>query len=100
MPGVPYEMEHILTHGVIPGMRNRLAAEGADARSGAPLHPDDGNGESQLAARIDDLETRWLEDGIKLAYLPSPGSVRIRLTAEGEAPSADWMPPGATSWTG
>ena len=28
MPGVPYEMEHIMIHGVIPGMRNRLAKAG------------------------------------------------------------------------
>lgn len=87
MPGVPYEMEHILTHGVIPGMRNRLAAEGRMPVRAHRSILTMGTGESQLAARIDDLETRWLEDGIKLAYLPSPGSVRIRLTAEGEAVS-------------
>ena len=28
MPDVPYEMEHIMIHGVIPGMRNRLAKAG------------------------------------------------------------------------
>ena len=87
MPGVPYEMEHILTHGVIPGMRNRLVAEGRMPVRAHRSILTMGTGESQLAARIDDLETRWLEDGIKLAYLPSPGSVRIRLTAEGAAVS-------------
>ena len=44
-----------------------------------------GTGESQLASRIEDLELDWSKRGIKLAYLPSPGSVRIRLTAEADA---------------
>ena len=73
MPGVPYEMEHILTHGVIPGMRNRLAKAGRMPVGRTRSILTMGTGESQLAARIDDLETRWLEDGIKLAYLPKPG---------------------------
>lgn len=85
MPGVPYEMEHIMTHGVIPSMQARLQAEG---RSSVRAHRSlltMGTGESQLAARVEDLETAWNAAGINMAYLPSPGSVRIRLTAEGEA---------------
>lgn len=85
MPGVPYEMEHILTHGVIPGIRKRLLEQGRLPRREHRSILTMGTGESQLAARIDDLETTWMEQGIKLAYLPSPGSVRIRLTAEAEA---------------
>ena len=85
MPGVPYEMEHIMFHGVIPAMQARLQSEGRvsvrEHRSVLTM----GTGESQLAARVEDLETAWMEAGIKMAYLPSPGSVRIRLTAEGEA---------------
>ena len=85
MPGVPYEMEHIMTRGVIPAMQARLQSEGRvsvrEHRSVLTM----GTGESQLAARVEDLETAWMEAGIKMAYLPSPGSVRIRLTAEGGA---------------
>ena len=88
MPGVPYEMEHIMQHGVIPGMRDRLAASGRQPQREHRSILTMGTGESQLAARIDDLETRWATEGIHLAYLPSPGSVRIRLTAEGAATSA------------
>ena len=85
MPGVPYEMEHILTHGVIPEMQKRLVMQGRLPRREHRSILTMGTGESQLALRIDDLETEWMEQGIKLAYLPSPGSVRIRLTAENEA---------------
>ena len=85
MPGVPYEMEHILTHGVVPEMRKRLVAQGRLPRREHRSILTMGTGESQLALRIDDLETKWMDQGIKLAYLPSPGSVRIRLTAEDKA---------------
>ena len=44
-----------------------------------------GTGESQLAKTLGDMEGALENQGIKLAYLPSPGSVRIRLTAEGDA---------------
>jgi len=85
MPGVPYEMEHILTHGVVPEMRKRLVEQGRLPRREHRSILTMGTGESQLALRIDDLETEWMGQGIKLAYLPSPGSVRIRLTAEDES---------------
>ena len=98
MPGVPYEMEHIMIHGVIPGMRKRLAKAGRQPEREHRSILTMGTGESQLAARIEDLETRWDREGIKLAYLPSPGSVRIRLTAEG-LPRPAWMSPGSISWT-
>jgi len=85
MPGVPYEMEHILTHGVVPEMRKRLVEQGRLPRREHRSILTMGTGESQLALRIDDLETEWMGQGIKLAYLPSPGSVRIRLTGEDES---------------
>lgn len=88
MPGVPYEMEHIMTTGVIPTMRGRLEAAGRAPKRAHRSLLTMGTGESQLAARIEDLETQWLTEGIKLAYLPSPGSVRIRLTAEGDTVEA------------
>ena len=87
MPGVPHEMEHILTHGVIPGMNSRLKEAGRLPERQHRSILTMGAVESELAVRIDDMETAWLKEGIKLAYLPSPGSVRIRLTAEGDATS-------------
>ena len=40
--------------------------------------------ESQLAAHLEKWEDS-LKEGFKLAYLPSPGMVRLRITAKGEA---------------
>jgi nicotinamide-nucleotide amidase len=41
-----------------------------------------GQGESLVAERIEDWENN-LPEFIKLAYLPSPGRVRLRLSARG-----------------
>ena len=83
MPGVPYEMEHIMSMGSFPACASVWQPDGNRREHRSILTM--GTGESQLAARIEDLETRWEGEGIKLAYLPSPGSVRLRLTAEGTA---------------
>ena len=85
MPGVPYEMEHIMEHGVIPAMRSQLELQGRLPKRGHMSLLTMGTGESQLALTLGDMEEELERRGIKLAYLPSPGSVRIRLTAEGEA---------------
>ena len=79
MPGVPYEMKHLMTNKVIP----KLIAIGG---SKFILHKTiltQGVGESYLAEMIADFED-GLPDNFKLAYLPSPGIVRLRLTASGE----------------
>ena len=88
MPGVPYEMEYIMEKGVVPAMRERLSGEGRLPRRAHRSMLTMGTGESQLANRLGSLEDELEERGVKLAYLPSPGSVRIRLTAEGEAVGA------------
>ncbi len=41
-----------------------------------------GRGESMIAEQIEEWEDN-LPDFIKLAYLPNPGKVRLRLTARG-----------------
>ena len=41
-----------------------------------------GVGETVIAERIEDWENK-LPEYIKLAYLPSPGKVRLRLSARG-----------------
>jgi nicotinamide-nucleotide amidase len=79
MPGVPYEMKHLMTNKVIP----KLVALGG---SQFILHKTiltQGVGESYLAEMIADFEDE-LPPNFKLAYLPSPGSVRLRLTASGD----------------
>ena len=88
MPGVPYEMQYIMDNGVLPRMKERLKAGGRTPERAHLSLLTMGTGESQLARMIEDLEASFPAQGIGLAYLPSPGSVRMRLTAEGEAVAA------------
>jgi len=76
MPGVPYEMKHILETGVLPRMRaeqSKIHVHRYFVVQGIP--------ESDLALRIADWESA-LPEGISLAYLPSPGVVKLRLSAQ------------------
>jgi nicotinamide-nucleotide amidase len=78
LPGVPYEMKYIMEHEVIL----RLIAK---FKRPYILHKTIltyGQGESLVAERIEEWEDN-LPEFIKLAYLPSPGRVRLRLTARG-----------------
>ncbi|KAF2519424.1 CinA family nicotinamide mononucleotide deamidase-related protein [Flavobacterium salilacus subsp. salilacus] len=78
LPGVPYEMKEIMVKEVLP----RLIAK---YKRPYILHKTIltyGQGESIVAERIEDWENN-LPDYIKLAYLPSPGRVRLRLSARG-----------------
>ncbi len=78
MPGVPYEMKHIMEHFVIP----RLVSQ---SKGNIIVHKTiltHGIGESFMAEIIKDWEND-LYPHIKLAYLPSPGVVRLRLTMKG-----------------
>ncbi len=79
MPGVPFEMKHLMRERVLP----RLA--GAPGTQPLWHHTvlTGGIGESFLAEKIVDIEAA-LPHHIRLAYLPKPGMVRLRLTASGE----------------
>jgi nicotinamide-nucleotide amidase len=79
LPGVPYEMKNIVDNVIIPKLVK-------DYKRPYILHKTIltyGQGESMVAERIESWENN-LPDFIKLAYLPSPGRVRLRLTARGE----------------
>lgn len=78
MPGVPYEMKSIMADEVLPRLVKRFNAPTILHRTVLTM----GMGESWLAERIADWE-RALPKEIKLAYLPSPGRVRLRLSAIG-----------------
>jgi nicotinamide-nucleotide amidase len=80
MPGVPYEMKHLMEAHVLP----RIKAE-SDAHIEHRFFMVQGIPESELAARIADWESS-LADGLSLAYLPSPGVVKLRLTARTRDP--------------
>jgi nicotinamide-nucleotide amidase len=78
MPGVPYEMEYLMEHQVIPRLRGFFPNEPIAHRTILTV----GEGESRIAARLEEWETR-LPSHIKLAYLPNLGRVRLRLTGTG-----------------
>ena len=79
LPGVPYEMKGLMTEEVLPKlgekMNGNLILHRTLMTQGIP--------ESFLAARIKDWEYS-LPENVKLAYLPRPGIVRLRLTAIGQ----------------
>ena len=78
LPGVPYEMKYLIDNEVVP----KLVAE---YRRPYIIHKTImtyGQGESLVAERIEDWENN-LPEFIKLAYLPAPGKVRLRLSARG-----------------
>lgn len=80
MPGVPFEMEHLMDMYVIPDLQARFPGLQLEYRVLKVYDVP----ESQLAEHLSGWEDA-LEDGFKLAYLPSPGMVRLRVTAKGEA---------------
>lgn len=79
MPGVPFEMKAIVNNHLIP----KLVAEFNRPYIVHQTVLTYGMGESAIAEKIADWEDS-LPAFIKLAYLPSPGRVRLRLTARGE----------------
>jgi nicotinamide-nucleotide amidase len=79
MPGVPYEMKGIMQDHVLPRVKEKFSAPTILHKTVLTM----GMGESWLSERIADWEDS-LPSSIKLAYLPSPGRVRLRLSAFGE----------------
>lgn len=77
MPGVPYEMQGIFTEHVLPKVIERFGKRSLLHRTVLTQ----GIGESFLADRMADWENRLTEAGFSLAYLPSPGMVKLRLTS-------------------
>lgn len=79
MPGVPYEMKGIVNEALIPKIVTEFKRPYIVHKTILTY----GQGESIVAERIENWENN-LPEFIKLAYLPSPGRVRLRLTARGE----------------
>jgi len=80
MPGVPYEMKGLMTDEVLPRLKKRFEAP-------AIFHKTiltQGIGESFLAEIIRNWEDKIRANGLKLAYLPSPGLVKLRISAYGK----------------
>ena len=76
LPGVPFEMEHLMEDEVVPRLKERYTLQSIVHSTlitrGIP--------ESLLAERISSWEDT-LPDYLHLAYLPAPNVVRLRLSA-------------------
>ncbi|MEW5676130.1 competence/damage-inducible protein A [Flavobacterium enshiense] len=78
LPGVPFEMKYLIENEVIPRLVSKFNRPYIVHKTIRTY----GIGESLLAEQIESWEDN-LPDFIKLAYLPSPGQVRLRLSARG-----------------
>ena len=78
LPGVPYEMKYIVENGIIPKIVKEYKRPYIIHKTILTY----GQGESLVAERIEYWENN-LPEFLKLAYLPSPGRVRLRLSARG-----------------
>ncbi|MEN2486913.1 CinA family nicotinamide mononucleotide deamidase-related protein [Flavobacterium sp. B11] len=78
LPGVPYEMKYLVEEEIIPKIVREYKRPYIIHKTILTY----GQGESLVAERIEQWENN-LPEFIKLAYLPNPGRVRLRLTARG-----------------
>jgi nicotinamide-nucleotide amidase len=79
LPGVPYEMKGLITNQVLPRIQKQFKLPFIIHKTIMTY----GQGESTIAERIEDFENN-LPAYIKLAYLPSFGRVRLRLSGKGK----------------
>ena len=80
LPGVPFEMKTIVSEELIPKIIKEYKRSVIIHQTVITY----GQGESLVAERLEDWENN-LPKSIKLAYLPSAGKVRLRLSGRGES---------------
>lgn len=78
LPGVPFEVKYLMENEVIPKLITAYERPFIVHKTIITY----GMGESMVAERLETWENN-LPEFIKLAYLPNPGRVRLRLTARG-----------------
>lgn len=83
MPGVPSEMKHAMTNNVLPMLRDKFRMGHIIHKTVHVFHIP----EAVLAEMLSDWEDA-IPPFVKVAYLPQPGRVRLRLTARGTDPVA------------
>jgi nicotinamide-nucleotide amidase len=79
MPGVPVEMKHLMTEHVLPALQKRFSTQ-------VILHKNImtyGMPEARLAELLSGFESD-LPESVKIAYLPSYGIIKLRLTGKGK----------------
>ncbi len=77
MPGVPYEMKYLMEAHVIPRLKERFPVKKLVQKT----YLTQGIGESFLAEKLSDWENQLRSEGLDLAYLPSPGMVKLRISS-------------------
>lgn len=80
MPGVPSEMKWLMTNEVLPRLKSKFQKDLYIQHQTCWVS---GFSESSLAIKLADFE-KELPTFIKLAYLPQPGVIRLRLSAYGK----------------
>lgn len=85
MPGVPYEMKGIMRDFGFEKIKNYFHSQPIIHKTILTQ----GIGESFLAEKINDWETALRNEGMFLAYLPSPGMVKLRISGYAENGNAD-----------
>jgi nicotinamide-nucleotide amidase len=80
MPGVPYEMKGMMEKFVLPRLKERYTRQERVYRTVLTQ----GIGESSLLEHLSVWEDSLAAKGLRLAWLPSAGKVRLRISAKGE----------------
>ncbi len=78
MPGVPSEMKYAMEHSIMPFLKSKFNS-GVIVHQTVLIH---NIPEAVLAEMLEEWEST-IPENIKLAYLPSPGKIRLRLTGKG-----------------
>ncbi|PBQ31831.1 competence/damage-inducible protein A [Sphingobacteriaceae bacterium] len=81
MPGVPYEMKGMMSDIILP----KIISENTLSQIYHKTVLTQGIGESTIAEIVESWEDALAAKNIKLAYLPQPGSVRLRLSSYGDS---------------
>lgn len=84
LPGVPWELRTMFDDAVAPQVR---AAAGGRVLVTRAVHTS-GIGESDLAARLADVEAGAARAGVDVAYLASGRGVRVKLASQGDDEAA------------
>ena len=80
MPGVPYEMKGMMTESILP----KIKSENTLPHIYHKTVLTQGIGESAIAEIAEAWEDALAQKSIKLAYLPQPGQVKLRLSSYGD----------------
>jgi nicotinamide-nucleotide amidase len=81
LPGVPFEMQYLMEHEVVPRIQQKFELPKIVHRTILTQ----GVGESFIADLLTEWENSLAVEDIHLAYLPSPGMVKLRMSIYGGA---------------